>query len=144
MVSKDSWWYPFHYHIIPPGLIIFFVFATQYLAIIGQGQEFTWDLALSNSLGDASSWKWTSIFCIWALIWLKVPSKVVYGPETMFGYRPPYRVSAGSDDSVHPRIWNCQLFVYFCVSSFLGKWCSVLLGHISHVLPASSSLLQYF
>lgn len=93
MVNKNSWWYPFHYHIIPPVFIIFFVGVIQYLAILGQGQEFTLELALENSLGDATSWKWTLIFCIWAIIWLRVPSKIVSGPETPFGTKPAYRVS---------------------------------------------------
>lgn len=91
MVNKSSWWYPFHYHILPPVFIVFFVGVIQYLAIIGQGQEFTLELALENSLGDATSWKWTLIFCIWAIIWLRVPSKIVHGPETPFATRPCYR-----------------------------------------------------
>lgn len=93
MVQKGSLWYTFHHHIIPPIFIVFFIISAQYLAIIGQGQTFSWDFALSNYLGDATSWKWTSLFMLWSIIWLKVPSKIVQGPESNFGAVPTYRVS---------------------------------------------------
>lgn len=92
MVEKSSWWYPFHYHIIPPLLIIFSIITSQYLSILGQGQSFCWDLALSNYLGDSTSFKWTSLFILWSFIWLKLPSKTVEGPETSFGTKPTYKV----------------------------------------------------
>ena len=93
MVQKGSIWYLLHYHIIPPVFIVFFIIIAQYLAIVGQGQTFTWELALSNYLGDATSWKWTSLFVLWSIIWLKVPSKIVQGPESHFGAIPNYKVS---------------------------------------------------
>ncbi|KAK6620526.1 hypothetical protein RUM43_010818 [Polyplax serrata] len=65
----------------------------KFLAITVQGQKFSWELALSNSLGDSVSWKWTSLFALWAIVWLKVPSKTVEGPETSFGTKPTYRAN---------------------------------------------------
>lgn len=103
--DKKPFWYPdnkIRYQIIPPIFVIFFTAIVQYLVIIARGEDFTIWKAWENTKGNAASWNWVGFIIIWAVISLKIPSEIIHGPETSFGYRPPYKVS----------VYRCSLSVY--------------------------------
>jgi len=85
----------FRYYVVPPIFLLFFTSIVQYLSVIGRGESLTWETAVANLSGNAAAWNWLVVVCLWAFYSLKVPSKTVLGPETPFGYRPTYQVSAG-------------------------------------------------
>lgn len=98
MQQRDSpFWYPdktIRYHVIPPVFVIFFTAIVQYLVIVARGEEFAIGKAYENIAGNSTSWKWVAFIILWATVSLKIPSKIAHGPETSFGYKPPYRVSS--------------------------------------------------
>ncbi|PSN39628.1 7-dehydrocholesterol reductase [Blattella germanica] len=78
--------------IVPPVFLVVFTGAVQYLALVGQGiTDVTWRLAASKSFGNGFSWTCVGLFALWAILWLQLPSRQVYGPPTLSGYRPPYQ-----------------------------------------------------
>lgn len=66
-----------NYKIAPVLLITFLTPATQYLIWIGRPES---SFGVDSLIGNAFSWKFIIAFCIWALIWLWIPSKKFTGP----------------------------------------------------------------
>jgi hypothetical protein len=93
IMKPPEWYDVVRYHIVPPVFLVVFTVAVQYLAHVGQEETtLTWRLAASTALGNSFSWGCVGLFSLWAVFWLQVPSGLVHGPSTLFGYRPPYQV----------------------------------------------------
>lgn len=75
------------YHVVPPFFVVVFTLAVQVLAQqANPSVAFQWD----RILGNAFSWKVVVIFLSWALVFLRIPSRIFKGPATSFGYVPRY------------------------------------------------------
>lgn len=86
-ISTPKWYDMLRERLVPPGFVVLFTFAVQYLAHRANSSvPFTWDRIYGNSY----SWTVLAIFLLWSLIFLHVPAPVFKGPQTSFGYVPLY------------------------------------------------------
>lgn len=94
--EKVPFWYPnqfLRFRVAPPVLVIFFTGIVQLLSIRARAEGLTKKAVWEGTVGNDVAWRWVGFICLWAGLSLKVPAKTVLGPETSFGYRPPYKVS---------------------------------------------------
>ena len=79
--------------------------------------------------GNSFSWKVMGVFMLWALVFLKIPSKIYKGPATSFGYVPVYSangflyysVSLLTYLALHWPYPNLSLDIYNAMPYILGS-----------------------
>jgi len=77
------------YRVLPPLMIVFFTAVTQLLVILGNPHR-EWSLNNLLNPGNTFSWVVVSLFFLWGLLSLWVPSKTFLGPTTPAGDVPRY------------------------------------------------------
>ncbi|XP_066999066.2 uncharacterized protein [Anabrus simplex] len=126
----DGWYQVLHYHVVPPLFIVVFTGAVQYLALVGHGDtDITITLAASKALGNAFAWGVVAVFVSWAILWLKLPSRQVEGPPTLFGYKPQYQGNG-------VMYYWVSLVAFFTVQAVYPSLCTSLWDNMPELLGA--------
>ncbi|GAB6028053.1 hypothetical protein CHUAL_002272 [Chamberlinius hualienensis] len=119
-VGKNSpIWFILRHHVIPT-IFVFGIPVIGFLLVLfprpgGVAENFNESVLLGNKF----SWAAVGIYTLWAILWLKIPSKTFYGPPTPYGYKPPYASNG---------------FLYFVVSTIAFAIINYFHPNISEVL----------